>query len=59
MVVKKFKKTLFGGLFFGLAAMLIVTLPALAVETKMDKQLEPGNWNELAELDKRCACQRR
>jgi hypothetical protein len=43
MVGKKFKKSLFGGLFFGLAAMLIVTLPALAEETKW--QVETGYWD--------------
>ena len=34
MVGAKFKKSLLGGLFLGLAVMLILTLPALAVETK-------------------------
>ncbi len=34
MVGTKFKKSLLGGLFLGLALMLILTSPALAVETK-------------------------
>jgi hypothetical protein len=43
MVVNKFKKSFLGGLFFGLAAMLIVTSPALAVETKW--AVLQGDWN--------------
>ncbi len=42
MMGAKFKKSLVGGLFFGLAAMLIVTSPALAVDTYWTGLT--GNW---------------
>jgi hypothetical protein len=43
MVGTKSKNSLVGGLFLGLTLMLILTSPALAVETKWDALL--GDWN--------------
>jgi len=44
MMGAKFKKSLLGGLFLGLAAMLIVTSPVLAVETTKWDVLK-GDWD--------------
>ena len=43
MIGSKFKKSLLGSLFLGLAFMLILTSPALAVETKWEVLY--GDWN--------------
>ncbi len=56
MVGTKFKNSLVGGLFLGLASMLILTSPALAVETKWTGLQDGNDWIDTEELDKRCAC---
>ena len=44
MMGAKFKKSFLGGLFLGLAAMLILTSPAVAVETTKWDVLK-GDWD--------------
>ena len=44
MVGTKFKNSLLGGLFLGLAVMLILTSPALAEETKWTGS-QGGDWD--------------
>jgi hypothetical protein len=47
MARTRLNKSLISGLVLGMAIMLLMTSPALAVETKW-KALVPGNWNDSA-----------